>query len=106
MSKCLPLDENCEDQAIDSYQNENLNCPCKSNCPDGCPCPNYECGSTTTTTPTTTTATTTTMMPSETKDRLIKRKPMLHCRKFITTDDKKPRQDFTFGPWNEANVLV
>ena len=75
MGKCLPFDENCETQAIESYQNEKLNCPCMSNCPDGCPCPNYECGSTTTTTTTTstttTTTTTTTMMPSETKDRLL-----------------------------------
>lgn len=32
------------------------NCPCNAKCPNGCPCPNYECPITTTTMPTTTTA--------------------------------------------------
>ena len=74
MNKCLPFDDQCETQVMESYQNKKLNCPCMSNCPDGCPCPSYECGATTTTTASTTTTTTTTTakLPAETKDWLIK----------------------------------
>ena len=73
LNKCSPYDDKCETQVLESYQNENLICPCMEHCPDGCPCPWYDCGSTTTsttTTSTTTTTTTTTTTPasSETKE--------------------------------------
>ena len=49
---------------------ENLEfCPCRSRCPDGCPCPEYECPPTTTVKSTTTTTVTDTTQSTEAKPK-------------------------------------
>ena len=67
---CPPGDFDCLGVCARVY-NENRNtCPCQSGCPNGCPCPDYQCPSiestTTGVTTITTLATTTTTSPSTT----------------------------------------
>ena len=61
MFDCDHNDNACYADCNRKYDENIQNCPCKPNCPDGCPCPNYQCPETTTgvssTTRTTTTAT-------------------------------------------------
>ena len=35
----------CVSKCAREYNEAILNCPCNRNCPEGCPCPNYECPS-------------------------------------------------------------
>ena len=45
----------CVSKCVREYNEGVLECPCNEGCPQGCPCPNYECSTETTTEPTTTT---------------------------------------------------
>ena len=66
----------CEQQCILNTKDDYSKCPCRSKCPTGCPCTQYECQPeqttlistqiTTTTTPATTTATTTVLTTAST----------------------------------------
>ena len=47
MFDCDHNDNSCYADCNRKYDENIQNCPCKSNCPDGCPCPNYECPGTT-----------------------------------------------------------
>ena len=49
-------DEVCVSKCAREYNEGVSECPCNDGCPQGCPCPNYECSGETTTTPTTTTS--------------------------------------------------
>ena len=41
--RCVPGDLDCIGGCLTIY-NESINdCPCHANCPDGCPCPDYDC---------------------------------------------------------------
>ena len=53
---CAPGDFMCTVSCTRDYTDNLSNCPCQTNCPDGCPCPIYNCPSTTTTQLTTSTA--------------------------------------------------
>ena len=55
---CPTGDVLCVSSCSRQYQNNIESCPCQSGCPNGCPCPEYECPATTTTTITSTTTTT------------------------------------------------
>jgi len=66
---CGPFNPECEHQCFVNYENQMKNCPCMDNCPEGCPCPAFDCGGGTTptapgsTTTATTSAATTTPSP-------------------------------------------
>ena len=55
--ECDKTDSVCLTDCSRQYADQIEQCPCKSNCPDGCPCPDFECSTTTvpmvTTTPST-----------------------------------------------------
>ena len=36
-------DNVCVQQCNREYEENRVNCPCQENCPEGCPCPAYEC---------------------------------------------------------------
>ena len=42
-------DEYCKAKCIRDYDYSNYHCPCNGGCPDGCPCPVYDCPDYTTT---------------------------------------------------------
>ena len=52
-------DEYCITQCVRDYDYNTYHCPCNGGCPDGCPCPVYDCPGYTTTQTTVTTLTTT-----------------------------------------------
>ena len=54
---CPPSDLNCRGTCARDYDENTNACPCQSNCPNGCPCPNYQCPADTTTTTSLTTTT-------------------------------------------------
>ena len=61
---CPPGDVECFSVCSREYQSQLEMCPCESGCPQGCPCPEYQCpsgNSTTTTTQIMTTAATNNM---------------------------------------------
>ena len=75
MYDCDHNDPVCYATCNREYDQNVENCPCRSNCPNGCPCPDYECSETTpevsttssaTSTSTSTTTSTTTVMQSNT----------------------------------------
>ena len=55
--ECDKTDSTCLTDCSREYADQIERCPCKSTCPDGCPCPEFECATTTvpvvTTTPST-----------------------------------------------------
>ena len=53
---CEPSDTNCVSQCSREYQQNLTKCPCQEKCPNGCPCPEYDCPITTTVSTTTSTA--------------------------------------------------
>ena len=67
---CGHNDNLCYAACNREYDQSIENCPCKSECPNGCPCPDYECPQTTpevtTATSTTSTSTTSTTMSTST----------------------------------------
>ena len=58
MYNCDHNDNLCYSACNREFDENIENCPCKPNCPNGCPCPNYECPETTTDVTTTTLTTT------------------------------------------------
>ena len=58
MFDCDHNDNVCYADCNRQYDENIQNCPCKPNCPDGCPCPSYECPETTADVTTTVTTTT------------------------------------------------
>ena len=58
LMNCSIGDVQCITHCGAEYEQNRSTCPCQSGCPDGCPCPNYECPTTTTTTTTIQTTTT------------------------------------------------
>ena len=60
INQCPISDFVCIGTCSREYQNNIDDCPCNTNCPEGCPCPNYECPVTTSSTVTTTMETSTT----------------------------------------------
>ena len=58
---CTHGDTVCVANCSRDFNSNLLQCPCQPGCPDGCPCPEYQCPSTTTPVITTTTATTTSL---------------------------------------------
>merc|ERR1719394_671364 len=36
-------DSGCKSACVTNFENEYANCPCQENCPNGCPCDNYQC---------------------------------------------------------------
>ena len=44
---CSPSDPECLTSCSREYQINLETCPCRSGCPAGCPCPDYECPATT-----------------------------------------------------------
>ena len=36
-------DNSCMSECTRVYNEQLIDCPCHANCPNGCPCPNYEC---------------------------------------------------------------
>ena len=59
MLGCDHNDNVCYADCNREYDQNIQDCPCKSNCPGGCPCPNYECSQTTAAVTTTIRTTTT-----------------------------------------------
>ena len=57
---CPPADFECFSFCAREYEEFLEKCPCQPKCPDGCPCPEYECPTVTTTELTTLTTTATT----------------------------------------------
>ena len=43
INTCVGGDVDCNGQCASSYTSEIDNCPCNANCPNGCPCPAYDC---------------------------------------------------------------
>lgn len=64
---CPPFDDECRYYCELAYNSFIKKCPCNQQCPDGCPCPEYECKETTTSTTTTSTTSTTTVPTTTTK---------------------------------------
>ena len=60
-------DYSCSSQCAREFEAQTKNCPCKENCPNGCPCTDYSCPDSTTTLSTTTKQTTTEELRTTTK---------------------------------------
>ena len=43
LGECVPPGPECLSNCNRIYDENFNNCPCQQNCPDGCPCPNFEC---------------------------------------------------------------
>lgn len=110
---CLSDDFECNAVCAREYdENKNL-CPCKSGCPNGCPCPDYTCPAQSTTTTTTTTTGMTTTAPGTTPDKprksvLILNTWSLSNNVIITDGNGKTEQageDFRFIFGEHTEVL-
>ena len=98
---CHPDDIDCFTQCSRNYHQDIQTCPCQSGCPNGCPCPVYQCPTTTTTSPEITTTT------SSTKTSILILSTFQSNRPLITNGAGKveyPVSDFMFMYGDETEV--
>ena len=89
ISECELSDDACAESCSQEYTESLKSCPCRENCPTGCPCPNYQCPTvtgasilTTTSSITTTTNTSTTSITTAVLNQASHEKLFLQ-RKFL-----------------------
>ena len=88
---CLPGDFECLGACARDYDENKNVCPCQSNCPNGCPCPEYQCPAESTTTGMTTTTTTMTLATATT---------------LKTTTTSPGESILILNTWNANNAVI
>ena len=104
---CPHQDIDCLAQCSRDYDENIENCPCRANCPTGCPCPGFQCSSTTTQiTNTTTTQLTTTTTPGKPKTAVL----ILHSKPgnvpIITDFNGRDDRNFRFNYGEDTTVYM
>ena len=105
---CPHGDTVCVAKCSRDFNSNLLQCPCQPGCPDGCPCPEYQCPSTTTpvttTTSTTTSLNTTTAVPTYTAVLILNTQRFAPTPPVITDSAGRDEKDFDFSMGENTQV--